>query len=60
MDLYTRIFDFFWTPFALLVRILIEFKFVQRSRFAPWVLGACVGRWPERVPDDEVIEDDDD
>lgn len=52
---YDRLFDFFWTPFALIAKVLIEFRFVQRSRFAPWVLGACVGRWPEKV---ELTEDE--
>jgi hypothetical protein len=51
VKIYTRIFDFFWAPFAAIAKVLIEFKFIQRSRFAPWVLGACVRRWPERVTD---------
>lgn len=37
----------------MLARILIEFSWVRRSRFAPYVLGACVGRWPQRVTDEE-------
>lgn len=53
--MYTCVFDFFWTPFRLIAKVLIKFIFVQRSRFAPYVLGACIGRWPERVSDDEPI-----
>ena len=48
---YTRLFDFFWTPIRLIAKVLIEFRFIQRRRFAPYVLGACIGRWPERVRD---------
>lgn len=55
--LYDRLFDLFWKPFGLVARVLLSFRFVQ-SRFAPWILGASVGSWPERVteidPDDLV------
>lgn len=27
-------------------------------RFAPWILGARLGRWPDRVPDNEISEED--
>lgn len=58
LRLSTRIFDFFWTPFAFVAKILIELRWVQRSKLAPYVLGACIGRWPHKVPPGEPIEYD--
>ena len=57
VNLYTRIFDYLWTPFRLIAKALIEFRSVQRSRFPPYVLGACVGRWPERVSEPNEVDD---
>lgn len=54
---YDRLFDFFWKPFSLLARALLSFRFVQRSGFAPWILGAVQGSWPERVRDVNELGD---
>ena len=58
-DAYTRLFYFFWSPIAFVAKILIECRSVQRSRFALWVLGASVGSWPRKVPDDQPLEIED-
>lgn len=49
---YEHLWDFFWTPIAVTASFSIRFRVVRRSRFAPWVLGACYGRWPERIHDE--------
>ena len=51
-NLYDHLWYFFWSPISLVAKIFIEFRWVQRSRFAPWVLGACWGVWPDKVHDD--------
>lgn len=56
MHFYDRVFSIAWKPFSLIARVLLIFRFVQRSRFAPFVLGAVAGSWPERVR--EIDEDD--
>lgn len=52
--MYDRLFEIFWKPFSLLAKLLLSFKCVQRSRFAPFVLGAKVGRWGERVGEEDL------
>lgn len=57
-DLYTRLFDFFWKPFAFIAGLLLRSRWIQRSRFAPYVLGATIGRWPEEVEIDPADLED--
>ena len=37
----------------MLAKVLIEFRVIQGSRLAPWMLGACIGRWPKRIKLDQ-------
>lgn len=57
MHFYDHLFSIFWKPFSLLAKLFLSFRFVQRSRFAPPVLGAVHGSWPERVRDVNELGD---
>ena len=55
-EVYTKVWDFCWTPIRFIAGIFLSREWLPR--FAPWIIGACVGRWPERVPDDERSAED--
>ena len=48
---YTHLWGFFWMPIRLFAKLLLESKLFP-SRWTPWLFGARLGRWPEKIKDD--------
>ena len=51
VDAYTHLWDFFWLPIRLLAKLLLQTKLCRR-RWTPWLFGALLGRWPEKINDE--------
>ena len=49
-DAYTRLWDCFWLPIRLFAKLLLQTK-LYRPRWTPWLFGALLGRWPQRIND---------
>jgi hypothetical protein len=50
-DAYTRLWDLFWLPIGFLSKLLWQWKLFQ-PHWTPWLFGARLGRWPEKINDD--------
>lgn len=48
-SIYWRVFYFLWTPIRLIAKFLWLNEWIPLGRFGPYVLGASVCRWPQRV-----------
>ena len=55
-DVYTRVWDFCWTPISFIAGIFLAHEWLPR--FAPWIVAARLGRWPQRVHDDELSHEE--
>lgn len=49
MKLYWQIFYIAWAPFRWVASFLWLNEWIPLGRFAPYVLGASLCRWPERA-----------
>ena len=47
-DAYTRLWDVFWLPIRLFAKLLLRTKLVP-AQWKPWLFGAALGRWPEKI-----------
>ena len=56
MNFYDRIFRFFWTPVRFVAGLLLTYELFPK--WAPWILAARLGRWPKRIPDEEINPED--
>jgi hypothetical protein len=58
-DAYTRLWDFLWWPIAFVAGMFLSHEWLPQ--FAPWIIGARLGRWPEKVniSDSQICTDDD-
>jgi hypothetical protein len=54
-DAYTRVFDFCWKPISFVAGIFLSHEWLPR--FGPWIIAARLGRWPHRVPDEEITDE---
>jgi hypothetical protein len=45
---YTRLWDLFWLPIGLISKLCWRFRLFP-EQWAPWLLGARFGRWPEKI-----------
>jgi hypothetical protein len=50
-DAYTRLWDLFWLPIGFISKLLIQSKLLP-PHWIPWLVGARLGRWPEKINDD--------
>jgi hypothetical protein len=50
-DAYTYLWDLFWLPIRLFAKLLLQSKLFPR-RWTPWLFGALLGRWGEKINDD--------
>jgi hypothetical protein len=56
--MYERLWDLFWKPLGVLAKFLMRSRSLQRSQMAPYLFGMRFGRWPEAIPAEEDISDD--
>jgi hypothetical protein len=54
--LYDKVWDFCWSPIRWVAGVLLSHEWFPR--FAPWILAAHLGRWPEKIADDELSKDE--
>lgn len=50
-DAYTRLWDFFWLPIRIFAKLLLQTKLFP-PQWTPWLFGARLGRWPEKINDE--------
>jgi len=50
-DAYTRLWDFCWLPIRLFATLLFQTKLFP-TQWTPWLFGALLGRWPEKINDE--------
>lgn len=50
-DAYTWLWNFFWLPIRFLAKLLLQAN-IFPSHWTPWLFGALLGRWPEKINDD--------
>lgn len=50
-DTYTCLWDFFWLPIRFLAKLLLQAN-LSPSHWTPWLFGAVLGRWAEKINDD--------
>jgi hypothetical protein len=48
---YTWLWDFFWLPIRLFAKLLLQTKLFP-AKWKPWLFGAGLGRWPEKINDE--------
>lgn len=48
---YTRLWDLFWLPIRLIAKVCWHFKLLPK-KWAPWLFGSTLGRYPEQVHDE--------
>jgi hypothetical protein len=51
VQLYWKCFYLLWTPIRLLAGWLWAAEWIPLGRLGPYVLGAAICRWPNRVKD---------
>ena len=54
--LYDKVWDFFWSPIRWVAGILLSHEWFPR--FPPGILAARLGRWPEKIADDELSKEE--
>ena len=54
--LYDKVWDFCWSPFRWVAGIFLSHEWFPW--FAPWILAARLGRWPEKIADDELSKEE--
>jgi hypothetical protein len=53
---YDKVWDFFWIPIRCVAGTFLSHEWFPR--FAPWILAARLGRWPEKIADDELSKEE--
>ena len=50
-DTYAWLWDLFWLPIRLIAKLCWHFKLIPK-KWAPWLFGSTLGRYPEQVHDE--------